>query len=372
MKKIIIIVIISLLVIGACAWYLITDKEDGNNWEISENETFETSIIANDRFGFLVGSSAKEMELARETGAGWIRPHPGPFVWGEMQENASSEIDFSNTDNMIKSSATYDINILPTIWHYAEWDQQDNPNSNECIASTSEFKREFGEYRCVPYHWKEYLGWVSMIVERYDGDGLGDMPGLKKPITHWEIMNEPDLGTPDSSPGLQFLIGEPSDYAELLKRTSSAIRTSDPNATILIAGAAGGDESFLNYFREVFSDKETLDTFDIANVHCISNGDVDSFNTVPYAAMLAEFNINKPIWVTEAEAFQKDSFEQRKYTLDEQLLVSSINAFASGAEKIFFTSMNLDHIPGGDNNKPSKKDGPQASTEVYQKIFNNF
>ncbi|MFY7998387.1 MAG: hypothetical protein ACOVSW_07285, partial [Candidatus Kapaibacteriota bacterium] len=29
-------------------------------------------------------------------------------------------------------------------------------------------------------------------MERYDGDGIDDMPSLKTPITSWEFSNEPD------------------------------------------------------------------------------------------------------------------------------------------------------------------------------------
>ena len=35
-----------------------------------------------------------------------------------------------------------------------------------------------------------------MVVERYDGDGLDDMPGFEYPIRHWEIGNEPDVQSP--------------------------------------------------------------------------------------------------------------------------------------------------------------------------------
>lgn len=38
-----------------------------------------------------------------------------------------------------------------------------------------------------------YTAWVTAAVERYDGDGVDDMPGLLAPIRHWEVDNEPDL-----------------------------------------------------------------------------------------------------------------------------------------------------------------------------------
>lgn len=148
---------------------------------------------ADHRFGFLGRPDPGDMKEIRELGAGWVRPHPGPFIWGEMQESANDGYDFSKTDSMVKNAQKYELNILATIWPYAVWDQMNRPNSQYCKVSGNEFKKEFGEYRCNPYDWKEYLGWVAMVVERYDGNGAGDMPGLITPITHWEVFNEPDL-----------------------------------------------------------------------------------------------------------------------------------------------------------------------------------
>jgi hypothetical protein len=38
----------------------------------------------------------------------------------------------------------------------------------------------------------QYYDYVYHIVERYDGDGLQDMPGLVRPVKYFEIGNEPD------------------------------------------------------------------------------------------------------------------------------------------------------------------------------------
>lgn len=381
-SKITLIIVLGVIVFGAIAWWLFSNEKvslQHEEWKIKDTETFTPDREADQKFGFLIGPSADEMKLARETGAGWVRPHPGPFVWREMQSSATDTIDFSQTDSMVRAAAQYDINILPTIWHFAEWDQKANPDASDCIVSGHEFRSEFGKYRCNPYDWDAYSEWVSAIVERYDGDGVDDMPDLQNPITHWEVMNEPDIRPMEGEDGLQFFIGEPADYAELLKKTSSAIRAAHPGAQVVIAGAAGGDDFFLDYFREVFKDTETHDAFDIANVHCISGGDIDSFNTKPYSEMLAEFRIDKPIWVTEAEAFEsKDPKDGPIYDIGKQLLKSSTNAIANGATKIFFTSMNIDNRPGGDIKDEPKRDdnkkkaGPQASEEVYQPIFDTL
>ena len=39
----------------------------------------------------------------------------------------------------------------------------------------------------------DYKTFLLKLVDRYDGDGSNDMPGLTKPIIYWDIMNEPEF-----------------------------------------------------------------------------------------------------------------------------------------------------------------------------------
>jgi len=204
-------------------------------------------------------------------------------------------------------------------------------------------KKERGDYlpwhRCNPIDWASYEKWVAAIVERYDGDGQNDMPGLKIPIKYWEVMNEPDLAGGLEGSRLSFYKQDASAYAELLIKTAKAIRAIDPDAKILIAGAAGADDRFLNFYKTVFADPEAAAAFDIGNIHCISNErGTHDFNVAAYKKILKNFNLEKPVWVTEAEAFNGDT-AQENYALTKQ---SVAGAIAAGAEKIFFTRFNFD------------------------------
>ncbi len=345
MKNFITTTLIILLVIvgGYIAYDKIYNEREGNAGHESKSY---------DQLGFLIGPSAKEMKEARELGAGWVRPHPGPFVWGDMQKTAESKISFSETDDIVEDSKDYDIQLLVTIWPYAGWDQKERSDYDDCRVSGSEFVDEFGWYRCNPNNWDTYQEWVSAFVERYDGDGVEDMPGMQQAIKYWEVFNEPDLQQMAGESGLQFFVGDPDDYAELLKKTSQAIRSADPEAKILVAGAAGGDADMLEFYRGVFDDQSAINSFDIANVHCISSGDVESFNVEPYREMLDEFGIDKPIWVTEAEAF----ISSDPAVVATQTKESSLEAFELGAEKLFYTSRDFEHQPGGGMMKMDETD----------------
>ena len=191
--------------------------------------------------------------------------------------------------------------------------------------------------RCNPYNWDDYLFWVESVVERYDGDGTDDMPGLAIPVKYWEVINEPDL----NAAHLDFYQGTGVDYAELLIRTAKVIRETDSEAKVLIAGAAGGNKGFLDFYRVVFKNKDARSAFDIGNVHCISNDDFESYNVEPYKKMLSEFGIDVPIWVTEAEvlvSLDRDINASQTYE-------STKEALRLGAEKIFYAHQKFDRGP---------------------------
>lgn len=366
MKKAITIIIVVLAVGGGTVWLLM----GGNKPYI----TSTTSV--NERFGFLTGDDSEFREV-RDMGAGWVRPHPGPFIWGKMQKGTGDDYNFSGSDDIVKSAAKYGVKVLATLWPYADWDQKQHPSYKTCEIKNDEFSREFGNFRCNPFNWERYEKWVMAVVERYDGDGTDDMPGLKVPITHWEVFNEPDLNYNQSKTfGLQFYTEGPAEYIELLMKTHDAITASDPNALILIAGAASGEEQHLSFYEEVFADDTITDYFDIANIHCISSGDIASFNVEPYKELLQKYGINKPIWATEAEAFVGGD----PVINATQLKLSTKKALELGAEKIFFTSRDINNPPGGD--KPFKEKDKEkieadpslegSSKEIYQNIFESL
>lgn len=328
-------------------------SEDAQVQEIGEHvleQTIEEQRMPlYDDFGFLTGGPVTmqggEMRAAREMGAGWVRPHPGPFVWGQMQETADSEMNFDDTDEIVRAAQDEDVQLLATLWPFADWaiDEHDS-----CAVEPDVFEKELGIYRCAPVNEDAYQAWVSAVVERYDGDGEDDMPGLEQPVKYWEVLNEPDLGFPQAynttaavTPpvGMQFFKGGPEAYAYLLNMTAPAIRGADDEAQVVLAGAAGGNDAFLDFYRQLFIQPGVIESFDIANVHCISNDDVATLNVGPYAAMLNELEIDKPIWVTEAETVVSDD-----PALNSTQLLNSVQAAEElGAKKIFFTSIDVEH-----------------------------
>lgn len=334
-----------------------------------EAETVSTGIaveipeeILENKFGFL-GGNHDDGGMILNAGASWARPHPGTFLWDSMQ-GQSSKITFAETDEMVQELQEHNLGILITLWPYNDSDQEKRSDAEDCkVSSEDEFLprgilKSPGNYlpyhRCNPHDWDSYAAWVKATVERYDGDGVDDMEGLKYPIKHWEVMNEPDISyeNPHDNDRLSFYEEGPEEYAELLKKTNKAIKESDKDAKTLISGAAGGDTNFLDFYKPIFADKEAVKSFDIANVHCISNDDDLTYNVDPYKKLLTEYGIDKPIWVTEAEALMKSDTAEDNVV---NTTTSVENALSLGAERIFFTHFGFephDKPGGGDKDEP--------------------
>lgn len=300
--------------------------------------------IKNNRYGFLSGGE-NDAKLIRSFRARWVRPHPGPFLWDSIQNvRDSGGYNFSSSDRIVKKYSRKKIGVLATLWPFAEWDQLTRENPDDCKVSDTDIFLPISEtgkdgnaveyisqHRCNPNNWSEYLNWVKATVERYDGDGVSDMKGLKIPVKYWEVMNEPDLEGTDE---LDFYIGNHADYTELLTKTYAAIKEADPGAKVLISGAAGGGDQYLGFYRDVLLDETARNSFDIFNVHCISSGFLESLNVEPYRDMIVEYGLqNKSLWVTEAETIVSSD----PLTNANQTRSAVKRAFQLGASKVFFT-----------------------------------
>lgn len=382
-KVLIIIVALLILVIGGFfiyQKYFKSNNSSGNSVVPANNANKTVSIpnaVLSNKFGFLSGGPESYSQI-KDYGAAWVRPHPGPFLWDAMQQNITSDISFENSDELVKTAQENQLGTLATLWPFAEWDQKNQTNSSNCaVSENDEFlpkndQKGRGDYlpahRCAPFDWDKYYEWLRKTVERYDGDGISDMPGLEIPIKYWEVMNEPDLQ--DNMDGrLTFWRDSPEQYAKLLIESSKIIKQADPDAQVLIAGAAGGNPTFLDFYRKVFSNKEALTSFDLGNVHCISNDENNDFNVSAYKKMLSEFGINKDVWVTEAENMKGTNL-QENFELTKK---STEGAILAGAKRIFYTRYDF-----ADTRKDmSEKNEPtneqiKESQNLYKSITEEF
>ncbi len=79
----------------------------------------------------------------------------------------------------------------------------------------------------------DYRAWIRALVERYDGDGDADMPGLRTPVRHYQVGNE--------YANAMFWTGTVDDYATLLRETARAAREASPDAVVISNGIRWND-----------------------------------------------------------------------------------------------------------------------------------
>jgi len=276
------------------------------------------------RFGELTEMRDERM---RGKDGQWVRPHPGPFIWNHI-EKEKGNFTWDDVDKYVVYSQEHNQKILATIWPHANWEQK----SCKRKKARSPFGKRFTKYLSKPCSMEDYKTFLLKLVDRYDGDGNNDMPGLTKPIKHWDIMNEPEFK--------MFFKGSKEDFVEIFNFSSKVIKEKQKDAVIVMAGAAGMFPENKKYWKSVLP--KIKDNFDIANIHHISTPDgkcdkelwVDEF-----ASLLKSLNISKPIWVTEAMTCGPPV---KAYT----------NAFLNGAEVIIDVGVNA---PGMKMSKKGRK-----------------
>ncbi|MDU9048086.1 MAG: hypothetical protein Q3M30_04510 [Candidatus Electrothrix sp. Rat3] len=121
----------------------------------------------------------------------------------------------------------------------------------------------------LPKDEKAYKKFVQALVERYDGDGVADMPGLRVPIKYWQVDNEPPHGL--------------NDYAAFLQMTYKAVKEADPNAKVLIGGVPGFPpasryiDNFNKHYLPILDDLSKFKErcFDVFDFHWYGNAGED-------------------------------------------------------------------------------------------------
>ncbi|MFH0860759.1 MAG: hypothetical protein V1921_06120 [Candidatus Altiarchaeota archaeon] len=294
-----------------------------------------SDAIEDNCIGFLVGAP-EDMGTIAVVGAGWARPHPGPFAWGWI-EKTRGEYDFSAVDEYVRRAQENNVAILATVWPYADWDHEEC-HSVECDVSEGDIfypRKKFSSVegiprkRCIPCDLDAYKVFVSKLVDRYDGDGVDDMPGLTLPIIYYEILNEPSMQEED----LTFFRGTPAEYVEIIRASYEAVKGTCPECRVVQAGASGIHDEPIRFWDDAFA-LGAGDYFDVANIHFIGSGDLSTLNVGDFKKLMGKHSIDKPVWVTEAEF--------RGIGEVDGAVTGALNA---GAERIFFTGFGAGHEP---------------------------
>lgn len=273
------------------------------------------------KFGFLLPSNLD---------INWLRPHPGYAIWNDI-EPEPGVFNWDQLDGRVQKAQKNDLQLLITIWPFADWDQESCHNNGKDAAG---FEDELPLKRDVPCDFTAYQNFVTKLVERYDGDNIEDMDNLEYGIKYWEILNEPEFNEGD----LVFFQGTANEYYQILKNSHDAIQTADADSKVVIAGMACSGGTSEEFWYKIFNKADITEYFDIGNMHSITSHN-PFLNARYYKRLLAHFNIHKPYWITEVQLDMDDGLEEDEAERQEaiDLVKGYVKAFKADAQKIFYT-----------------------------------
>lgn len=186
---------------------------------------------------------------------------------------------------------------------------------------------------------------IGVYVQRYNGDGIGDMPGLTLPVRQWEIFDEFD---PDSGRWAGCSLDL---YYGYLSAASAVAHTIDPDIEILCGSFRNMPPTGTNYLTSLFSTyPDTLGAIDACSVH--EGWDLTNYWTgiawLPdylQAIALSEALPDREIWFSQADF--TDTYTARKnkgFTCtdtDNALFLAHAFPFALGAgiDHVFYSRL---------------------------------
>lgn len=190
-----------------------------------------------------------------------------------------------------------------------------------------------------------YSAFVRAVAERYDGDGVDDMPGLAYPIHDWEVDNEPDLKntnhTREDNPGeFPATFCTPAQYAEVLRLTAAALREANPAVKVHNGGFYRPmTELGRAYIRALVAEPGVLESIDVVSIHAyFSDASLERLRRAIDTAW--EFFPGRPIRVTETSvpSAGEEAWLSQAFQADMVIRVYG-EALRQGVDALFWHSL---------------------------------
>lgn len=136
----------------------------------------------------------------------WLEPRPGTFKW-------------KSVDRQIVALQRLGIEPFLTLASDAPWGIR---------KETSKVQNG------TPSNMETWGRFVAAVVERYDGDGDGDAPGLERPVRYFQVANE-WIGPDNPSGGWA---GTTDELIDFINTSHDAVKARSPKAIFVLGGIA--------------------------------------------------------------------------------------------------------------------------------------
>src|SRR4051812_44339349 len=146
--------------------------------------------------------------------------------WADLQPQPNGPIQWGGVDSLVEKAALSGVDVLPTISGAPTW-----------AIPTARVQGGGGAKAParLPVTGAAAGGWRSLLIQAVERYGPGGQfwvthPNVPaKPIRSWQVWNEPNFKYFVARPN-------PAEYGRLVKLSSSALRTADPGAQVVLAG----------------------------------------------------------------------------------------------------------------------------------------
>ncbi|MCW2514861.1 MAG: xynB [Mycobacterium sp.] len=184
-------------------------------------------VVPADGYGFSVGASQiwmspqdadRELDAAARTNARWIRVH---IDWHAI-EKTKGQFDWDYVDHWVDGARARGMRVLGLIVNTPEWAK---------APGTALYG--------PPVNPADYAEFATTVVKRY-----------RDRVSDWEIWNEPNLPR-----FLGYAERQAAVYVSLLKAAYPAIKTVQPNSTVMSAGLspAIGVDAPPNFLNDMYT-----------------------------------------------------------------------------------------------------------------------
>jgi len=200
-------------------------------------------------FGLTILKKDVDYELAYQLNITWVSMQP-VVVWFTC-EPQPGVYRWNSIDEQIKKLQSIELDCTPVLMPINVFGE----NRTRLIEELDDrdilaFLRssEAAEWKLYPHGetlqtWKIFL---RKLVERYNGDGINDMPGLKYPIRHWHFLEE----YPEE------WLGDVENYVELLRKSYPIIKQVDKKAEVILLGLASNYARFFAFVDGFIEDED--------------------------------------------------------------------------------------------------------------------
>ena len=271
------------------------------------------------------------VEALCQSGASWVRVY---IDWTVIEPNAPVNgvhtYNWKFYDSRLAAIATTDISVLATIANPPAWASA-NPDGIRKINDPNSCSNVINDSNV-----QDYVAFATALVSRYSKNGFN--------VHAWEILNEPDaLPGYRCGSGLVTYGNSGDQYGQLVNKVSPAIKALDPTAKVIMGGIAydwfysadptqgQADGKFSRYFIDAVASTPGISAnLDGVNIHyfrdfhgaweawtganqptCGIVGKGEPSYSAYGLDILAKatnfenrlsvcFNLNKPLWVSEA------------------------------------------------------------------------